>query len=127
AAIFGLPLTGTSFYSSFLEQGAPPPKPEDEWYSQVRVVSRDYFHTIGLPLVRGRLFGPGDRFGSPPVILASASAAHKFWPGSAPIGKRIRFGASVGSVKMLGEIVGIVGDVRDVGLAEGTTPLFYAS
>jgi putative ABC transport system permease protein len=127
AAIFGLPLTGTSFYSSFLEQGAPEPKPEDEWYSQVRVVSRDYFRTIGLSLVRGRVFGPGDRFGSPPVILASASAAHKFWPGSDPIGKRIRFGASVGSVKMLGEVVGIVGDVRDAGLAEGTTPLFYAS
>jgi len=127
AAIFGLPLTGASFSSSFLEQGAPQPKPEDEWYSQVRVVSRDYFRTIGVPLVRGRLFDAADRPGAPPVILASAAAARKFWPGADPIGKRIRFGASVGPVKILGEVVGIVGDVRDSGLAEGTTPLFYAS
>ena len=125
AAVTGLPLTGTSFSSSFVVEGEPPPPPSDEPSAQVRVASRGYFSTIGLPLVSGRVFEASDRRGGARVVVASAAAARKFWPAGNAIGKRVRFGASAGPEKYFGEIVGIVGDVRDASLAAPPRPVFY--
>jgi putative ABC transport system permease protein len=124
-AIFGLPLTGMRFSSSFQVEGAPVAKAHEP-SAQVRVASRDYFRVMSIPVIAGRAFGPSDRAGSPPVILATRSAARKFWPDGNALGKRVRFGARPASTRLQGEIVGIVGDVRDVGLAEAPEPLFYA-
>ncbi len=125
-AIFGLPLSGLSFSGSFTVEGAPVDE-ADEPSAQLRVASRDYFATLGIPLVAGRLFAPSDRAGSPPVLLASRSAARKFWPKGDALGKRIRFGARPSTTRIEGEIVGIVDDVRDAGLARGRIPEFYGS
>ncbi|MEO8431938.1 MAG: ABC transporter permease [Acidobacteriota bacterium] len=127
AAITGLPLTGASFSSSFVIEGAPPPSPSNEPSAQVRLASRDYFRAIRLPVVAGRGFEASDRRGSTRVIVASAAAARRFWPAGGAIGKRVRFGASAGAEKYMGEIVGIVGDVRDRSLAAPPRPVFYAS
>ncbi len=127
AAIFGLPLTGTRFSSTFTIQGAPAPSPDSEPTGQLRVVSRDYLRTIGLPVLAGRPFRGEDRRQSPIVLLASAAGARKFWPAGNAIGQRIRFGARPGTTRIEGEIVGIVGDVRDAGLDRAPTPFFYAS
>jgi predicted permease len=125
AAIFGLPLTGFGFNSTFTIAGQPEPSPENEPSSQVRVVSRDYFSTIGIPIRSGRGFTESDARGAPPVVLASAAAARKFWPAGNAIGRRVSFGARPGPDRIQGEIVGIVGDVRDAGIAHEPPPLFY--
>jgi putative ABC transport system permease protein len=127
AAIFGLPLTGFGFSSSFAVEGEPQPAPENEPSAQVRVVSRDYFSTLGIPLREGRGFEPSDIRGAPQVVLASAAAARKFWPSGGAIGHRVRFGARPGPDRIQGEIVGIVGDVRDAGLAREPVPFFYGA
>jgi len=124
-AIFGLPLTGLSFSSSLRIDGAP--EGADEPSAQLRVASADYFQTLGIPLLAGRLFGPDDRRGAPHAILASASAAKKLWPRSSALGRHVRFGARPGATRIEGEIVGIVGDVRDDELGVGPRPEFYAS
>ena len=74
-----------------------------------------------------RSFGPEDRYGAPHAILASQAAARRFWPAGDALGKHVRFGARPGTTRIEGEIVGIVGDVRDAELGVGPKPEFYAS
>jgi putative ABC transport system permease protein len=124
-AIFGLPLTGMSFSSSFRESGTPPS--ENEASAQLRLASRGYFDTMGIPVVAGRGFSPEDRRGAPIAILASESAAKKFFPRGDALGRRLRFGARATETRIEGEVVGIVGDVKDEELGAGPTPEFYGS
>ncbi|HVT61674.1 MAG TPA: ABC transporter permease [Thermoanaerobaculia bacterium] len=127
-AVFGLPLTRFGFSSSFTIAGAPTKAAaEAELHGQVRLASRGYFATLGIPLLRGRLFDARDRRGAPVVVLASAAAARKYWPGGDAIGQRLRFSARPGPDRIAGEIVGIVGDVRDLGLGVAPRLLFYAA
>jgi len=76
-----------------------------------------YFTTMGIPLLKGRLFTPEDRAGSQPVVIISEDAAKKFWPGQDAIGKRVETGGTPG----MATIIGIVADVDDGPV--GTTPL----
>ncbi len=125
-ATFGLPLTQFSFHSTFRVDGRPV-DPANEPSAQLRVASRDYFGTVRIPLLAGRLFAASDRLGSPSAILASRRAAAKFWPAGDAIGQRLRFGARSGNARIEGEIVGIVGDIHDEGLSKDLVPEFYAS
>ncbi len=124
-AVFGLPLTGMSFSSSFRESGTPPDLSEPS--AQLRVASREYFATMGIPVVQGRGFTADDRLGAPMAILVSESAARKFFPRGDALGQRLRFGARPTETRIEGEVVGVVGDVRDEELAAGPTPEFYGS
>jgi len=124
-AIFGLPLTGMSFSSSFRPSDAPPA--DDEPSAQLRLATRSYFGTMGIPVVAGRGFTEADRRGAPIVILISESAARKFFPRGDAIGRRLRFGARPSQTRVEGEVVGVVGDVRDAELGAGPTPEFYGS
>jgi predicted permease len=82
-----------------------------------------YFHTLGIPLVRGRAFDDSDAPGRRPVALINESFARRFWPrypaGENPIGRHVLLGvAQQGGV----EIIGIVADVHELGPAEDTPP-----
>ncbi len=79
--------------------------------SNYEAVSAGYFRTMRIPLKRGRLFDATDRADSPKVVLVNESTARRFWPGSDPIGKRLRFGR-FGSNAPWHTVVGVVGDVR---------------
>jgi putative ABC transport system permease protein len=99
---------------------------------QARSVSPDYFRAMGIPLVGGRAFTPEDREGRPRVVIVSQSMAERFWPGEDPIGQRVTFnsGIPVEEQQLVGgpgsrEVVGIVGDVRHLDLAEHQVPMFY--
>jgi predicted permease len=77
------------------------------------VVTPDYLRTMGIPLLRGRDFTDDDRTGSQEVVLLSASAARRFWPGQDPIGKRVKLSWR----DDWRVVVGVTGDVREYGLA----------
>ena len=124
-AVFGLPLTGMSFSSSFRASGAPDDGREPS--AQLRVASRDYFATMGIPIVAGRGFTAEDRRGAPIAILVSRAAARKYFPAGDALGRRLRFGARPSTTRIEGEVVGVVGDVRDAELGAGPTPEFYGS
>ena len=72
-------------------------------------VSPDYFRTMGIPLVRGRYFGEGDREGSPSVAIVNESFARRYFPGEICLGRRVE--SWVHKNDWL-TIVGVVGDVR---------------
>jgi len=77
--------------------------------------SADYFRTLGIPLLAGRVLSDDDRPGRPAVTVISESAARRFWPGQSPIGKRVWFGTTTGpfaDAAHSAEIVGVVGDVK---------------
>jgi predicted permease len=71
----------------------------------------DYFKTLGIPLVSGRLFERADHAVGMSNVLVSRSAAQRFWPNEDPIGKRLRFGSDPGTATWH-TVVGVVGDVR---------------
>jgi predicted permease len=77
-----------------------------------RSVSTDYFRTLGIPLVEGRVFARTDTDKSTPVALVNRSLARRYWGSESPLGRRI----SADSGKTWNTIVGVVGDVRHYGL-----------
>lgn len=83
-----------------------------------------YFHTLGIPLVRGRLFDDRDRADQPNVALISESLAKSRWPNQDPLDRTIEFGNMDGNLQPL-TIVGIVGDTRENGLEQPPRPTVY--
>jgi len=77
---------------------------------------------MGIPLVRGRLFNEQDKKDSPRVAVINEEMAKKYFPDEDPLGKQIS--VSVGT-EAYREIVGIVGDVKQYGLAQPTTLQTY--
>jgi putative ABC transport system permease protein len=96
--------------------------PNGEPLVELRVVSPDYFRAVGVRLVRGRLFDERGAKDSPPGVVVNETMARTVWPGEDPLGKRVA-GRPVwpGFVT----VVGVVSDVKNVGLASPTTPEFY--
>ena len=90
----------------------------------LRIVSEGYFRTMGIPLVRGRLFDPADALDAPHVAVISQSLADGKWPNQDPIGRFIQFGNMDGDPRGL-RIVGIVGDVREFTFESLPGPLVY--
>ena len=91
-----------------------------EWPEiSIRRVSPPYFDTVGLGLVRGRLFTDGDSTTATPVALINAAAAQRFFSDREPIGARIQFWGTART------IVGIVGDERFHGLTESSPIAVY--
>ena len=76
-----------------------------------QAVSKDYFATMGIRLMDGRLFDSRDVQGGPNVVIINKTMALTFWPGQNPIGRRIRAGSKDWST-----IVGVVDDVKNAGL-----------
>ena len=91
-----------------------PPASGEEALVDATAVAGDYFRTMGVPLVHGRLFGAVDINASRNVVLVSRSAAQKFWPDSNPVGAKVRFRFT--GIAYDAEVIGVVGDVRHEGL-----------
>jgi predicted permease len=127
SSVLGLPLSGLDLIISFDVQGRPPVPPAQEPAMQVRVASPGYFEAIGIPLKRGRVFTDDDKAGSPRVVLITESAARQYFPNEDPIGKTITLGwrRGPGTPRAGGEVVGILGDIKDAGLDEPNPPQIY--
>lgn len=80
----------------------------------VHVADGGYFQTLGIPLRQGRIFGPDDGDGSPPVAMVSRSLAARLWPGESALGQRIRLVTRDGEEEPdpWATVVGEVADVR---------------
>jgi len=90
-------------------------------------VSPDYFETMRIPLRHGRFLNERDRTTAPIPVLISESLAKRRFHGLDPIGQRVRMGPDMGRADApWAEIVGVVGDVKQLSLAVGETDAFYA-
>jgi predicted permease len=88
------------------------------------VAGEEYFRAMGIPLIRGRMFGEQDDWNSPHVAVISQFLDRQRWPNQNPIGQVIEFGNMDGNLKPL-TIVGIAGDVRARGLNLPASPIIY--
>src|SRR5262245_622888 len=76
----------------------------------VNRVSADYFRTVGMRLIRGRLFDERDTADAPNVALINETAARKYWPDEDPVGKSFTLNFSSWFPKA--EIIGVVSDIK---------------
>jgi putative ABC transport system permease protein len=79
---------------------------------------------MGIPLLSGRFFDRRDVLSSPRVTVISKTMARLYFPNQDPLGKQLTFGFPPDGAA-LREIVGIVGDVRDVALGQDPGPMMY--
>lgn len=107
-----LPLGGVDINSFFWIEGDPAQKPSHD--SGFRIVSPDYFRTMNIPLLKGRLFTEQDNEGAAPVGIISQSVAEAAWPGQDPLGKRLQ--SRNDNREEWTTIIGVVADVRHRGL-----------
>jgi putative ABC transport system permease protein len=126
-AVMGIPLGGLSFSLSFKVLGRPELPPAQQPTMQVRVATPGYFKAIGIPVVRGRGLEASDTAASTPVVVLSETAVRRFFPGEDPLGQHIVVGwrRPEGLPPAGGEVVGVVGDVKEEGLDQENPPEVY--
>jgi predicted permease len=85
-------------------------------------VSPDYFKTMHIPLLEGRVFRETDTGPNARVAIVNGSMAHRYWPNQTAIGKRFRLGQLDGP---FWEVVGVARDSKYVLIFEDPQPYFY--
>jgi putative ABC transport system permease protein len=90
AAINHMPLVGDIWGTPFFIEGHPVPRPNQGPSATFRVVSANYFETMGIRVTAGRGFTAADRDGSAPVIMVNTQLAVEAWPGESAVGHRLR-------------------------------------
>jgi putative ABC transport system permease protein len=108
----------------FTIAGQPEPAPDAIPGADYRVISPQYFRTLEIPLINGRVFTEQDGADAPRVVIINEVLARRFFPNEDPLGKQIKLGRYV-EVNPLHTIVGIVGNIKHRGLAAEFAPEFY--
>jgi putative ABC transport system permease protein len=110
--------------TTFTIEGKPVPADQPAPNAEFRLVSPNYFATMGIPLIGGDgLPEVADSIANGKVVINKTLAA-KFWPGEDPIGRRIQLFGSQGPWVT---VAGIVGDVRQMSLSEPPRQELYIS
>jgi len=136
-----IPLDGKMSGIGIDLEGQPPPRPDQERAARYRIVSADFFTTMGIPVVEGRAFAPSDaRIALPlirwypqqpqpdgydkpqpqPVAVINQTMARQFWPGLSPVGRRIKMLFSPWIT-----VVGIVADSHNDSPRDPARPEVY--
>jgi predicted permease len=113
AIVDSLPMTGSTEGTHYYPIGNFDKRPGEEPSARVSYVSPGYFKTMKIPLLRGRDFSSADGEHSH-VVVISEGIARDNWPDEDPIGKKI---GRRGAGNLTWEVIGIVPDIKDDGLA----------
>jgi putative ABC transport system permease protein len=106
---------------SFTIEGETKAQSETTPVASVRTVSPDYFRALDIPLAAGRMFRENDDEHSENVALISRTLARHRWGSEDPVGRRIKFDNDEDWTR----IVGVVGDVKEISLADPPPDQFY--
>ena len=120
-----LPLYALGNSITMVFEGRPEPPPGQEPIIGVRIISPEYFDTMGIPLLKGRQLTEQDTRTSPNVVVISEAMARRYWPNEDAIGKRIAFGRVQKPEDWI-QVIGVVKDVRQT-LTTDTKPQMYFS
>ncbi len=126
ATVYGLPFgTMLNAVVGAIIDGRPESESRARARAALRVVSSDYFRTMGVPLLAGRAFSDElDTLNSPPALIINETFARKYFPGEDPVGRRIQLFTLSSNWH---EIVGVIKDVKLTGLDAPATPEVYQS
>jgi predicted permease len=103
-------------------EGHPTPPGQQAPRVLLNRIDPPYFETMGIPLLRGRVFEESDNHTSPPVAIVNQTMANHFWPSGDAIGKRFSMNGDSGPFL---EVVGVVGNGKYQTLNEDAQPFFY--
>lgn len=116
------PLSGFGIVAFTGIEGQPPPDQTKEMPLGIGTVSPDYFRTLQIPLLSGRLYDERDRAGSPKVAIVNQAFAQRYFPAGDSVGKRIAFGCEK---DLCTTIVGVVGNVKQESITADVTPEIF--
>jgi predicted permease len=111
----------TSASNVTLEGQAPSKNGTAGVWPQICTISPGFFRAAGIPLLAGREFSRSDLSANQPVTIITQAFAAYFWPRQNPLGKHLRCCGISGWAS----VVGVVGDVRQEGLAAESRPELY--
>lgn len=122
-----VPFSGFRSEETFGVTGQPEPRKGEEPTAETHGVSPDYFKTMGIPILRGRVIGPDDVVGKPFVVVIDEGLAKKFLPDRDPIGQQLNFLGDQPRAHYT--IVGVVPTVRhgEVGIAQVIPQLYWSA
>ena len=115
------PLAGELSMGAGISVPGRPPDPDDAPAVYHNFVGPRFFETMGMPLIAGRDFEPGDDARAPRRVVISESVARRYFPGQDPLGREVGFGASTAS------IVGVARDVRYTSVHAEAPLMLYRS
>ncbi|HJZ70510.1 MAG TPA: ABC transporter permease [Vicinamibacterales bacterium] len=134
ALAFSLPIDGSNWNSIFIVADKPVPERAKLPSAAFTPVSIGYFETMGMRLLRGRLFDRTETPDSAKVVVVNETLAKKLWPGEEAVGKRLKQGwpetpdhptKPGGYFSPWREVVGVVADVKFNGVSNETPLQVY--
>lgn len=97
------------------------PQPHESLEVRRADVTQGYFDSLGIPVLAGRDFTRDDDESAPRVVIVDQTAAHRYWPGQSPVGKKLRiFGGSF-------TVIGVVRNSKHQSMMESPEPMIYLS
>jgi putative ABC transport system permease protein len=122
AAVSGRPMSSGSTGMGIVAAERPDAERQIPWASW-RLITKDYFKTLGVPLLKGRSFDEHDIVARPWRIVVSQRLAEQLWPGQDPVGRQALLWRGQGNRPA--EVIGVVGNMRERGLSEAPTLAVY--
>jgi putative ABC transport system permease protein len=123
AAINVRPLRGINVGMGFAAADKPPPSGEAVPWASWRMITRDYFSTLGVRLLAGRDFTEQDVIANPWRVIISNRIAQQLWPGENAVGRTMILWQ--GQSGPQAEVIGVVPDMLDWGLERGVSFAVY--
>jgi len=120
-----IPLSWKGGTNGFYPEGLKSPIPGMAYDANHRQVSANYLQTMNIPLHQGRYFDARDNAQAIPVAIVNETMARQYWPGENALGRRFKLGDPDDKEAPWIQIVGIVGDVRQMGLDEPVKAEMY--
>ena len=125
SAASALPLSGMIARTTFTIAGRPAAQSSETPFAQHRWVGPAYFQTMRIPLVSGRDLTDRDNEQAPGVIVIDQALQRRFFGAQQPLGAHVLINMGDGNPAREYEVVGIVEDVKHMGLTDESTPTLY--
>ena len=115
-----LPIQDWGWNGNFSVEGQEALPASQQPFAEYRYVGGDYFESMGIALLSGRVFDERDHADAAPVVMINQKAAERYWPGESPVGKRVSFDSQSWIA-----IAGVVANVQNRGLRREVSPAIY--
>jgi len=119
-----VPLRPSQVMTRFLVEGAAPTAPGTFPAAQIRYVSPDFFHTVGLALKSGRVFEQKDIESDASLFVVNDAFARRYLAGRNPLGANILLGVLSSHPQKI-PVIGVVSDAHDLGVESEAQPEIY--
>jgi putative ABC transport system permease protein len=120
-----VPLMWKGGANGFHPEGIKAPPPGIAYDANHRQVSTNYLKAMNIALRQGRYFESSDNAQSMPVAIINETMARQYWPGENALGRRFKIGDSDNNERPWMQIIGIVADVRQMGIDEPVKAEMY--